>query len=489
MKKLSHTSQLSHAEKDALIEAQYQQIQLQAAQIAELQARVKDLEGQLAKNSRNSGKPPSSDGLKKPNPKSEKPRGHRHSGGQPGHPGSTLEQVEHPDFIEEHAMDECTACQHDLSDVEAQGMIRRQEFDILPAKRQVTEHRALVKTCPRCGHQNKGCFPEHITQPVQYGFGVKSLITYLSQYHFLPYGRLKAMLEDVHALPLSEGTLYNTLDKGYEQLAPFEAKVKTALQQSRVVHFDESGYRVKQKLHWLHVASTKTLTHYTCHEKRGKEAMDAIGILPGFQGRAIHDHWKPYFRYTCQHGLCNAHHLREFTYHAEQYAQSWCTKMKSHLLTIKAAVEEHKSRGERALCAAMLAEFECAYDTILRDAVNELPELPASLRKKSSKRKQHPTKNFWDRLSGFKQEILAFMHDFRVPFTNNLGESDIRMTKVKQKVSGCARSKLGADIFCRTRGYLSSARKQGINVLDALRQAFTGDPLILISLPEAIDTS
>jgi transposase len=276
----------------------------------------------------------------------------------------------------------------------------------------------------------------------------------------------------------------------YEKLADFELTIKQRLTESHQANFDESGMRVKKKLHWLHVASTEQLTHFEIHEKRGIEAMEAIGILPQFKGRALHDHWQSYFHYACNHGLCNAHHLRELTYHEEQYEQGWCKEMRECLLAIKCDVELLKEASHREMDIEHRQYYEQEYDRILREGTNEIPTLPARVNvpKKRGKKKQHPTKNLWDRLTHFKKETLSFMDDFTVPFTNNLGEQDIRMCKVKQKISGCFRSVLGAKVFSRTRGYISTARKNDVNVLEALNDVFKGSPFIPSKLAEN-DTS
>ncbi len=454
------------------------QLKLKDDEIVLLKARVTELEGQLAKNSQNSSKPPSSDGLKKPAPKSSREKSGRKTGGQEGHEGSTLNQVDNPDSIEQHDVHLCEQCHCDLSEVAPNHVEKRQEFEIPPMKKQVTEHQALVKTCPRCGLVNKGKFPEHITQPVQYGLRVKGLATYYNQYHLIPYQRLQTVFQDVYDIRLSEGTLLNTFIACHEKLENFDNAVKEAVIVSPQAHFDESGLRVNKKLHWLHVASTENLTHYEVHEKRGTEAMDDIGILPKFKGKAVHDHWQSYFNYTCEHVLCNAHHCRELVYHEEQYKQSWCKDMKALLLTIKTEVDSLKTEGHTKMAAQRLENYENEYARILNNGLSEIPVLPIATNTagKRGRKKKHPTKNLWNRLNNCKKETLAFMTDFTVPFTNNLGEQDIRMIKVKQKVSGCFRSLSGAKMFCRTRGYISTARKNGQNILDALINVFKGSP-------------
>jgi transposase len=466
------------------------QLQLKDQEIHGLKLRIKELEDQIVKNSRNSSKPPSSDGLKKPNPKSQRKSSGRKTGGQAGHVGSTLEQVANPDFVETYEVCTCEKCGHSLKEEELIGYEKRQEFELPPVKVQVTEHRSEIKKCPMCGFVNKARFPDSITQPVQYGKQVKSLATYFSQNQLLPYERTQEIFRDLYALPLSEGTLVNSNLSCYTNLESYETEVKQLLRSGGLVNFDESGMRVKKQLQWLHVAATEKLTHYEIHEKRGSEAMDAIAILPEFKGRAIHDHWKPYFNYPCEHGLCNAHHLREFTYHQEQYDQKWCGEMEAFLLGIKDEIDKCKVSGNDKLLPEQLHYFENRFDNILNDGLREIPIINYEKLGKRGRKKQHPSMNLWNRLKEYRQETLAFMYDFAVPFTNNQGERDIRMAKVKQKISGCFRSQHGAKVFCRIRGYLSTARKQGVNTLEALKLAFEARPISPLSVTnEPRDTS
>jgi transposase len=478
MEALPNLSQLNVAEKDALIILLFQELRELRLAFEKQAEEIKALKAQLAKNSRNSGKPPSSDGLKKPAPKSLRTKHGRPSGGQVGHEGHTLKQVASPNFIEKHTVDICQNCACALKEVAILHFENRQEFEIPPVRMQVTEHQAEIKICPDCGVCNKGSFPEHITQPVQYGPRVKAMVSYLGQNHLIPYERLQGIFRDLYALPLSEGTLYNTYLHCYQGLSHFEETVKEQIQSSALAHFDESGVRVQKKLYWLPVAATEHLTHYEIHDKRGAEAMKSIGILRMFQGCAVHDHWQSYFSYPCEHALCNAHHLRELIYHEEQYEQTWCKKMNVCLLEIKTAVDDHKAMGHIELTHEQKNHFNHNYDAILQEGLQELPGIITDGLTKRGRKKQHPSKNLWGRLFHYKKETLAFMNDFAVPFTNNQGERDIRMIKVKQKISGCFRSYLGAQIFCRTRGYISTVRKQGINILDALTRVFAGNPFL-----------
>lgn len=481
MQALPNLKNLSDTEKDELIILLWKQIELlqaQCARIAGLEKEIKELKNTLAKNSRNSSKPPSSDGYGKPTPKSQRKKSGRSSGGQPGHKGSTLRQVEHPDFIHEHEVSHCAYCHADLSNQAVIDHEARQVFDLPEIKVAVTEHRAHIKTCSHCNTRVKAEFPEGVTQPVQYGHRVYAVATYPSQYQRLPYQRLQEFFHDLFQLRMSQGTLNNILGKGYQQLGKFEDFIKEILRTSGVVHFDESGIRLKKKLNGLHVASTRQLTCYHIDPKRGAVAMDAMAILPGFQGHAVHDHWASYYRYYCQHVLCNAHHLRELTFAQEQHQQQWAAKLSQCLLDAKREVDDARAVNAGSLNASRVTYFDRRYSRLLRAGRNELPILPIDKNRKRGKKKQHKVKNLHDRLVNHKKEVLAFLYDFSLPFDNNLAERDVRMVKVKQKISGCFRSDQGAKTFCRIRSYISTVKKQGHNVFSALCDTFEGAALI-----------
>lgn len=443
-----------------------------------LEERVKSLEDQLAQNSRNSGKPPSSDGYTKPEPKSlRKPSG-RKPGGQKGHPGHRLEMAEKPDHTETHEVQQCQACGKSLKRTEPIGHERRQVFDLPPLKIEVTEHVAEIKTCV-CGCENRGSFPEHVTQPTQYGPGVRSLEVYLSQYQLLPYERTQELFQDLFGHSLSQGSLVNTNNVCYSALEPVENTIREALIQSPQVHFDETGCRIEGRLHWLHVASTSRLTFYGAHAKRGSVAMDDFNILPRFEGTAVHDHFNSYFQYKqCLHSLCNVHHLRELAFIHERFGQEWAKEMADFLLKIKELVDERRQKTPN-LTRKELKKIERDYQKIVQEGFAANPELPRDeeTNKRGPKRKTKPQK-LLRRLDTHRKETLAFMYDFSVPFDNNQGERDVRMTKVKQKVSGTFRSQQGAKTFCRIRGYISTMKKQSVNILQALKSVFSGAPLL-----------
>jgi transposase len=461
----------------ALIAAMQATVEAQQRQTVALSARVKELEGRLGKDSHNSSKPPSSDGLaKKPAPKSLRGKSGRRSGGQPGHRGHTLEFAECPDHTITYAPVSCQNCGASLKDAPIHKAERRQVFDLPPTALVVTEHQALTCSCQACGQNNKAEFPANVAHRVQYGPRVKALTTYLMHFQLLPFDRVCTLMEDLFGSSLSEGTLQSNTREAFSALRDVEAAIYEALLQAGVLHLDETGARIAGKLNWLHVASMAMLTYYAIDPRRGKTALDAIGILPRFRGRAIHDGWQAYGQYDCDHGLCNAHHLRELTGIEEQYHQPWARRIRLLLCRIHKAVSLAVQRGESCLSPAKIRRFEAVYQALLDIgfAANPQPQ-PA-------KRKGRPTqgapRSLLLRLDRDRAAVLAFMHDFAVPFDNNQAERDIRMIKVKQKISGCFRTAEGADAFCRIRGYISTMRKQGYDVITALQQVFKGQPII-----------
>lgn len=440
--------------------------------------KVQALEEKAAKDSHNSSKPPSSDRLSKPKPKSLRPPSNRPTGGQPGHAGQTLAMVENPDRIEPHRVERCEGCHRALAHRPPEGVEKRQVHDLPHIRLIVTEHQAEMKRCS-CGHLNKAAFPEGVNAPVQYGPGVKAAAVYLKNYQFLPYERTCELLGDFFGCPMSEGTLANLMGECHARLEQPVQQIKEQIAHGPVAQFDESGSRVENKLWWLHVASTANATYYDIHPKRGTEALEAIGILPDFGGRAMHDFWKPYFSYGCAHGLCNAHHQRELIFVHEQHQQNWADTMIDCLLDIKKAVALAKPTTEH-LTKARIRDFEARYQSILDNgyAANPLSASPAPAGNKRGQRKKTKPRNLLERLDEHRQEVLAFMYDFRVPFDNNLAERDIRMMKVQQKISGMFRSQEGAKAFCRIRSYISTARKNAMGALDAIARVFTGNPFV-----------
>lgn len=460
-------SQLSESEKDALILTLFDIIE-------GLEARVRELEAQLGKDSHNSSKPPSSDGLKKPaaNAQSLRPKRQRKAGGQQGHKGHTLAFSDAPDSVETQSAAYCEQCFHSLSDEDIIGFQARQVVDLPKLQMQTTEYRAMRSQCPCCQHITQGLFPLGVDYPVQYGNQVKALSVYLKNYPLIPYERQGELFEDVFEHTPSLASLVDAQQQCHLNLEPLEQAIKAALLQASVVCFDESGLRIEGSGHWIHTASTPDLTLYFVHKKRGTEAMKAGDVLPHYTGIAVHDGYVSYptFEY-CDHALCNAHHLRELTLMFEHYGQEWAMFMMVLLKDTWRIVKQHKALGLKTLSANLIDSINACYDCILEQALQEMAQLPTPPPSKRGKPKQHPAKNLYDRLHKGKVEVLRFMCDFRVPFDNNQAERDIRMIKTQQKISGTFRTMLGAQVFCRIRSYISTLKKQGQSVLLGIQAA------------------
>lgn len=414
-------------------------------------------------SSANSSKPPSSDPNRQKKPR--KPSG-KSSGGQKGHVGTTLQKVNDPDEVTVIRIDRRTLPKGDYKEV---GFETRQVFDI-DISRLVTEYQAQILENDQ-GKRFTAPFPKGVNKAAQYGNRLKAHAVYLSQYQLLPYKRIQEYFTDQLQMPLSEGSLYNFNQQAYTQLAEFEQISKDHLAQAAVNHADETGINIKGKRHWLHCMSNPTWTHFYPHQKRGKEAMDEINILPRFHGILCHDHWKPYYRYPCIHALCNAHHLRELTRAHEQDKQQWAKEMENLLREMNQVVDQ----AGGALNPDKAKAFHERYRSLLKKAERECPPPKKPPGKpKRGRLKRSKARNLLERLIDYENDVLRFMENPLVPFTNNRGENDIRMTKVQQKISGCFRSMKGAKMFCRIRGYLSTCRKQGLSATDAMRMVFEG---------------
>jgi transposase len=459
MEPLPDLTQLNHAQKDALIGSLY-------AHVVELEVKVSELQGRLALNSQNSSKPPASDGYRKPppKPKSLRESGKNPSGGQPGHPGHTLEKSEHPDHIITHAPSaNCTACGATLP--EGTVVETRQVFDLPPLRYEVTEHQVVETTCT-CGQCQRGEFPQDVTAPVQYGPLVKAAAVHLTQHHMLPAQRTAAIMGDLCGLPLSDATVLAAVAKAAALLEPTVAAIGQAIIASPVVNADETGMRVDSKLAWLHVLATTLLTWMGVHPKRGSAAFDAFGLLANFVGTLVHDGWKSYRDLACVHALCNAHHLRELTYLFEEMQQPWAKQLIDMLV---AACHEVAVAGG-PLTTERIVYFRALYWEIIVAGEAANPRVPPS--GKRGRTPQSKAVNLLERLRIYADDVLRFMTDPGVPFTNNLAEQPIRMPKVKLKVAGCFRTFAGAQSFCTIRSYLDTMRKQGVNPFLALVQTF-----------------
>lgn len=449
-----------------------------AARVADLEAQVKELTRQLHQNSRNSSQPPSSDGYEKPAPKSRREKSGKPSGGQLGHSGARLALRNDPDHVVVHTPTHCEHCGETLLNIPATASARRQVYDLV-VRMEVTEHQAETVACPACQHATTGAFPDAVPYPVQYGPALKAFFSYGSTYQLVPSDRLCEWVFDLTGHQVSEGTIYNTQQLLYTQLTAFEECLKDAVGASSVIHFDESGVRVTATLHWLHSAGTPALTYYTIHPKRGVLAMVAAGILPTFTGTAVHDGWSAYWTYThCTHALCNAHHERELIAAEENTHQTWPKALITHLHTIKKAVAEAVTAGQTALLPDVLAAFAATYDDIIRQGLAENPRRVPEGDKKRGRVKQTKTRNLLERLDVHREAVLLFMRNFRVEYTNNQAEQDVRMIKIHQKISGTFRSVHGAEIFCRIRSYISTLKKQGLPIFEYVQKAFQGAPFM-----------
>jgi len=453
-------------------------------QLVELIQRVNTLEARVNQNSQNSSKPPSSDGYQKPVPKSSREKTGLKPGGQVGHVGTTLERVAKADHTVEYWPDHCECCRAPLGQTYASGCEIRQVHDIPPVRIETTDHIALQVRCSQCGHMTQGDFPPQVHSLVQYGNGVMALGVYATMYQLLPIERTCEMLGDLfgcsgRVVSIGGGTIVNWISGCATRLAQTQELIKLAIHGCAVVHFDETGLRVLKKLYWLHSASTDSLTYYQVDTNRAGEAFDRVGILPGFQGVAVHDALPSYLKRDVQHALCNAHLLRELTALEEQTKQHWPTQLKATLINMKDEVAQAVTRGEERLPNATLARLEAEYDRLVKRALQSNPP-PKRQPGQRGRARASPARNLAERLRDRKDCILRFLRDFQVPFDNNLAERDLRMTKVKQKISGSFRSLEGAEAFATIRGYISTVRKQGYSAFAALRAFLDGDPVNLV---------
>ncbi len=461
------------AERDTLIVAQSQALSELTAQLAELRARVR-------KNPRNSSRPPSSEGYDKPAPRSQRRASGRRPGKQDGAAGTTLRRREDPDVVVEHRPGQCSGCGAGLSAAPVVSTERRQVFESPAVALTVTEHRIEHRRCG-CGTVTMAEVPAGVNAPVQYGPGVNAFALYLVAGQHLPLARAAATLADLLAAPVSVGTVASMIVTAAEGLGTFTETVRSRLAAAPVVHFDETGLRVEGRLAWVHSASTATLSLFTAHARRGVPAMDDAGVLPTFTGVAVHDGWKPYRHYSGDpatgagpvHGLCNAHHLRELcavteTAQASGAEQDWAERLAGLLVEIHDTVEEGRAAGGRGLAPALLGAYQARYERLIRAGHTANPATPG--------RRNTVAANLLNRLDTQREDVLRFATDWRVPFDNNLAERDIRMVKLRQKISGCLRTHAGAQAFCTLRSYLATAAKNGHNSLDVLRQLADGHP-------------
>lgn len=435
---------------------------------AALRQEVADLRRQLGKNSSNSSKPPSSDGFGKKPRIAGSLRGvtGKKSGGQPGHQGDTLRPVAEPDKIERHEETSCEHCQAGLTAAMATGVEKRQVFDMPEPRLEVTEHQAHIYTCACCRGVTKAAFPPEVTAHVQYGSRIKAAAVYLNAQQLVPENRVGDIMQDLFgAARLCPASIVAWGEKKAAELAPVVAHIAALIAKAPVRNLDETGFRVGSKTQWLHSASTAALTHYRVSEKRGALWKTLQG------GIIVHDHFKPYF--TLQevgHALCNAHHLRELKALIDIEKEPWATKMSRLLVTAAHTVQRAVEQAQSAVAERVSGRIVAVYDAIVLRGLAFHEQQPALERRPGARGKlaKRPGHNLLVRLRDFKTEVLRFLFDFAVPFTNNQAEQDIRMMKVKMKISGGFRTMPGAETFATLRGILSTARKRGWNLLKTL---------------------
>jgi transposase len=441
--------------------------------ITDLAAQLGTLQQRIGRNSRNSHQPPSADGPATP-ARSGRGRSARRPGGQPGHPGRALRFSAHPDRLVVHRPACCEACGHDLAAAPVTLLERHQVVDLPPLALETVEHQTVYCTCPACGATSAGTFPPEADEMLSYGPRLAALGVYLTSYQLLPYARASQLLADLFGAGPSPGTLYQAGQRAAARLEPAEQLVRARLLAEPVAHFDETGINIGGGSAWLHVASTAGLTLYGAHSKRGRVAMDAQGVLPGFAGTAVHDSYASYRGYNCQHALCNAHLLRELQAVYEGGQQGWARRLQHLLVVMKRAAERARAAGESGVAEEAAGRYRERYRALLAAGLARNPR-----REGRGRVKQSQAYNLLVRMREQEEAVLRFMSDVRVPFDNNQAERDLRMVKVQQKIGGCFRSRAGAAGFCRVRGYISTLRKQGAGVLGALEQVFRGNPVVL----------
>lgn len=435
-----------------------------------LKGRIGELEAQVRTNSRNSSKPPSSDGLGKPAPKSLRKSSGRPPGGQAGHEGTTLRQVANPDVIVRHEPPQCGGCGADLAGASVVGTTRAQVFDIPPIKLHVVEHQIITRQC-QCGSTTAGHAPAGVNAPVQYGPSAQAVMIYLFAGQFLSRERTAHALSDLFGAPISPATVAAATTRAAEDLAPFVSHIGAQIAAAAVAHFDETGLRCEGRLAWMHSASTELYSLLHAHSNRGKTAMDDMGVLPTFTGTAVHDAFAPYDRYSgATHSLCNSHLLRELAAVAEHHEHTgdtpgpdgwcWATQVTDALLTVLAAVDQAKESAADAIDADLLATQT---ELIRHGALIATSTTPTN-------KVEQKHRALARRILKRTNDYLRFATDLSVSFTNNAAEQQIRMVKIRQKISGSMRTMKGAKDFAAIRSYIATAAKHGITMFDALNR-------------------
>jgi len=462
------------------IENQSEKIESQAIINKKLEDQIRIQKERLNKNSKNSSKPPSSDGLNKPNPKSLRTSSGKSPGAQNKHKGSGLKLMKKPDETIQYRPNQCENCSN--FGICKVCSISETKYDIdICVETKVTAHQILSYECPfKNNHVISGSFPNNIKSTMQYGDNLKALAIALNTSGMMGIKRTHNILSAVFGIPISTGTIHSMVKYCGSKLKNTVEMIKHTISDLPSVHFDETGLRVNKKLHWVHSSSNDSYTYLSVEEKRGTIGMDSSGVLPNFSGVAIHDFWKPYFKYkNISHAVCNSHLLRELTGIIENNPkQIWALEITQLLLQMKKAKDVAIDRQKPNLSADCLEYFSYKYDNILTKAVSDNPIVSKS--KKRGRPKKGKIRSLIDRFVEYKAEVCLFVNDFSIPFTNNQAEQDVRMIKVKQKVSGCFRTKSGADTFVTIMSYLGTASKQGINAYYAIKSALANQSQALI---------
>ncbi len=443
--------------------------------IERLFKRIEDLERRINRNSSNSNKPPSSDGLNRKSRRALERKKRKKQGGQNGHEGVQLKMKDEVDHKKIYHVSRCRKCNTSLKNVAVKSYRKRQVFDIPPVSIEVTEHQVENKECPVCGSITEATFPEGVTRPVQYGSRIKGIISYLNQYQLIPYERTSELLNDIFGIKISKGTIFNTNREAYKAGEVPERTIKELLKKQSLLHADETGIFCDNDLKWLHVVSNDKLTYYMMHEKRGKEAINDMGIIPDYTGRLVHDFWNSYLSFNiCEHIFCNTHIVRELTGIYENFGQKWAKEMAELLILAKKTADRRTKR----LNSPVIRRFTDNYERIIRKGFlcNQHPPEEGIIRR--GRKKKSKGRNLLERLQKYQSSILGFINDITIPFDNNQAERDLRMIKVQQKISGCFRSIEGAQFYARLRGYISTVKKHDENVLNALQGLFEYKPFI-----------
>ena len=458
----------------------------QTATIKALEETIRELQSRLGRNSRNSSQPPSKDGFDKPKPKSQRKRSGRKPGGQEGHPGAHMAVPHEPDEIRQHLPSKCLCCPR-LAECRGEGGVfscgeKRYEVDVVVGTK-VTEHQSLeAVACPYGETVGAAAFPENIRAHVQYGDSVAVLAGLLNTYGAVSVNRIHVLLGSLMGVGLSTGTIASMTSQCAAKVGGTLAAIKEMLAKEDVVNFDETGTDVNGRTLWVHNSSTPRLTYQTIDAKRGQAGMEGNGVLTGFHGIAVHDCWKPYWKYgDARHAVCCAHLLRELTW-VEEFCEehAWATRFKSLLLEMKKAKERTMGREVKEISRYYGTKFSKEYDDIVADAEAVCPEPPAPPGPRRGRRKKGKVRSLVERIKALKEPICMFLHNFLVPFDNNQAERDVRNVKTKTKVSGCFRTEDGVQDYLDIMSYLSTGMKHGVSVFDALTAAFAGNGAIVL---------